>query len=301
MAILLNPSGRSDGPAELDQRGTYEALPALTPAQVSQAASRSVRALEASTSVRIPGVQDTLSREKKHGCTMCHKRFDRPSTLKKHLLVHTGEKAFVCDTCGRRFGVASNLNRHVRRCVLKPVNSPSPNKSISGSPPAGAQSPECCVRSTSTSGYQDPNSGSNVAAASSSSARVTTNDASQTRPTSNEGSSRKAPGQKRRRRAPSPSRWIPASLLSFNLISEEFYKSVPVPLLPVRRNLPKEERDSWDENVGASPYHPTGWKGILPGPGLGLGLGLGGKDVRNLNLGTSTGFMLGRVVFRDQA
>ncbi|KAF8916573.1 hypothetical protein CPB85DRAFT_1216253 [Mucidula mucida] len=58
-------------------------------------------------------------RERKHACTMCHKRFDRPSTLKKHLLVHTGEKAYQCDSCGRRFGVASNLNRHVKRCILR--------------------------------------------------------------------------------------------------------------------------------------------------------------------------------------
>jgi hypothetical protein len=30
--------------------------------------------------------------KKMHGCWMCHKSFDRPSTLRKHLLVHTGEK-----------------------------------------------------------------------------------------------------------------------------------------------------------------------------------------------------------------
>jgi hypothetical protein len=65
----------------------------------------------------------------------------------------------------------------------------------------------------------------------------------------------------------------------------------------VKRNLHKgEERDSWDENVASSPYHPCGWKDVLPGPGFGLGLGLGGKDVRNLNLGGNGGFMLGRVL-----
>jgi len=65
----------------------------------------------------------------------------------------------------------------------------------------------------------------------------------------------------------------------------------------VKRNLHKgEERDSWDENVATSPYHPCGWKDVLPGPGFGLGLGLGGKDVRNLNLGGNGGFMLGRVL-----
>lgn len=69
-----------------------------------------------------------------------------------------------------------------------------------------------------------------------------------------------------------------------------------MPLAPVKRNMPREERDSWDENVSSTPYHPSGWKGILPGPGLGLGLGLGGKDVRNINLGGNGGFMLGRVL-----
>ena len=111
-----------------------------------------------------------------------------------------------------------------------------------------------------------------------------------------DGTSRKPTGQKRRRRAPSPSLWVPWSLRTFNLTCEEIYRSSPVPLPPVRKSLPKEERDSWDENVASRPYHPVEWRGVLPGPGLGHGLGLGGKDVRNINFGASGGIMLGRVL-----
>ena len=106
----------------------------------------------------------------------------------------------------------------------------------------------------------------------------------------------KPSGQKRRRRAPSPSQWIPATLQNFNLHSEDSYRATTVPLPPVRRNPPKEERNSWDENVNHTPYHPCGWSGTLPGPGLGQGIGLGGKDVRNTNFGGKGGFMLGRVL-----
>lgn len=103
-------------------------------------------------------------------------------------------------------------------------------------------------------------------------------------------------GQKRRRRAPSPSQWIPGTLQNFNLHSEDSYRATTVPLPPVRRNAPREERNSWDENVNHSPYHPCGWSGTLPGPGLGQGIGLGGKDVRNMNFGGRGGSMLGRVL-----
>ncbi|KAK0440735.1 hypothetical protein ARMSODRAFT_962256 [Armillaria solidipes] len=88
-------------------------------------------------------------RERKHACTMCHKRFDRPSTLKKHLLVHTGEKAYQCETCGRRFGVASNLNRHVKRCILKPVNASLP--ALAAARSSGTPSPTPPTRSSPSS------------------------------------------------------------------------------------------------------------------------------------------------------
>lgn len=220
--------------------------------------------------------------------------------LDENLPVHL--VAFVCDTCGRRFGVASNLNRHVKRCVLKPVNSSSPShkSTTSGSPSSLPDSPDTFPMSnpnqtgtplgkrSRTSSFTSPEMFS-----------PTTVVCAQGGPagTGHAGSIKSKPlGQKRRRRAPSPSQWVPETLQSFNLLSEDSYRLSQVPLPPVRRNLPNEERDSWDENVNQTPYHPCGWRGILPGPGLGHGLGLGGKDVRNLDFGGRGGFMLGRVL-----
>ncbi|KAJ7223465.1 hypothetical protein GGX14DRAFT_352348 [Mycena pura] len=183
------------------------------------------------------------SREKKHGCTMCHKRFDRPSTLKKHLLVHTGEKAFQCSICARRFGVMSNLNRHIRRCSLREVHTHGSSSAAQCAPVTGKRR-----RETASTNAEVP-----------------------------------APApRKRRRRPPSPSRWIPGSLRRFNLLPPEASGRAPVPLSPVWPSragcgscasdvlgpLWDEERDSWDENVGRAPYHPTEWarKRRLPGP-----------------------------------
>jgi len=226
--------------------------------------------------------------------------------------------AFVCATCGRRFGVASNLNRHVKRCILKPVNSPSSShNSTSGSPPANSPtSSSQLVSSTSTptppheSNPSVSRTGKRARVPISPPTRASPSSCSQSPPnavpgqststaTSSSSSSTttpKPPGQKRRRRAPSPSQWIPGTLQNFNLHSEDSYRATTVPLPPVRRNLPREERNSWDENVNHAPYHPCGWSGTLPGPGLGQGTGLGGKDVRNMNFGGRSGFMLGRVL-----
>lgn len=56
---------------------------------------------------------------RKYLCTICNKRFTRPSTLKTHMNSHTGERPFACsgEGCGWRFTVLSNLKRHSRICV----------------------------------------------------------------------------------------------------------------------------------------------------------------------------------------
>ncbi|KIK21020.1 hypothetical protein PISMIDRAFT_29985 [Pisolithus microcarpus 441] len=253
----------------------------------------------ASTTRATKSETHTRAREKRHGCWMCEKSFDRPSTLRKHLLVHTGVKAFVCETCGRRFGVASNLNRHIKRCVLKPVNLASrtgqsnnvDGHSSNGSSveSAGTSVPES---STSPAPSQPIKRTREPEATEASEASAH----SSTTPPSATDSAPKPP-TKRRRRAPSPSQWVPQSLAHHNILPFE-YKGTPVPLPPVSptrdtlNNEWIEERNSWDDDTTPSPYHPYGWKGILPGPGLASGA-KDGSDDGLVNGGT---YVMGRLV-----
>lgn len=199
--------------------------------------------------------------------------------------------------------MASNLNRHVRRCILKPVNATLAATQVPSSISGSSGTPSSDM---SSSNRHDAPTVKAVTAkrgrtSSSSESASSTSSSSPNQSHSNkcgvDGTGPIKPsGQKRRRRAPSPSLWIPWSLRAFNLACEEFHRSTPVPLPPVRRNLPREERDSWDDNVSTRPYHPHEWRGVLPGPGLGHGFGLGAKDIQNINFGGSGGIMLGRVL-----
>ena len=190
--------------------------------------------------------------------------------------------------------------------MLKPVNSTSlAHKSTSNSPQSAVDSPESShTSSTMSSNTATSNSASTSLGKRSRPRTQTAPDASSSAAAS--GSAQPAPAAstskaktaapKRRRRAPSPSQWIPESLRGFRLVCDDTYRYTNVPLPPVQRNLPLEERDSRDENVGPSPYHPNHWNGRLPGPGIGVGFGLGGKDITNMDLGGRGGSMLGRVL-----
>ncbi|KAJ8088810.1 hypothetical protein PM082_014056 [Marasmius tenuissimus] len=262
MAIIMNPTAeRVDAPCR-----------APPPAEIVVNEQEGV-------SPPVLEVETAVPRERRHACSMCHKRFDRPSTLRKHLLVHTGEKAFQCDTCGRRFGVASNLNRHVRRCILKPVNALSVNSSSSPEAEPGR------TQSRTSDSPVDFDAPTDKHPRMKQPLGVTTTATN----------ARSSSMQKRRRRAPSPSRWIPNSLSSFNL--EVAQKTVTIPLPPVSPSE-WEERNSYDENVGTSPYHPREWqyKPWLPGPGLVSGLGFGGRGIRGFGMGGGRGQTFGSLL-----
>ncbi|XP_049623385.1 transcription factor YY2 [Suncus etruscus] len=51
---------------------------------------------------------------KNHVCAECGKAFGERSKLKRHLLVHTGEKPFQCKNCKKRFSLDFNLRTHER-------------------------------------------------------------------------------------------------------------------------------------------------------------------------------------------
>lgn len=44
----------------------------------------------------------------------CGRQFMDNSKLNRHMLVHTGEKAFKCEFCGKRFSLDFNLKTHLR-------------------------------------------------------------------------------------------------------------------------------------------------------------------------------------------
>ena len=161
--------------------------------------------------------------------------------------------------------MASNLNRHVRRCVLRPVNA------LHSAPPAGSGKPpdpeSASARSSNTarSGSEGCSTGtlSETTLSPRSSApspkRTSTYDLNY-----EAGAAR--PAKKRPRRAPTPTPWIPLSLRGFDLTPTR--KACPIPLAPVRPSpWDGEERDSYSaDEPPQNPYHPDGWIGRLPGP-----------------------------------
>lgn len=53
----------------------------------------------------------TASAEK-NCCDICFKKFVSPSKLKRHYLIHTGQRPFKCDVCGKTFTQASHVRTH---------------------------------------------------------------------------------------------------------------------------------------------------------------------------------------------
>jgi len=54
--------------------------------------------------------------EKTFICTVenCGKRFLDQSKLRRHMLVHTGERPYKCELCNKRFSLDFNLRTHIR-------------------------------------------------------------------------------------------------------------------------------------------------------------------------------------------
>ena len=51
--------------------------------------------------------------KKEHVCDICKKVFKYKCRLKKHMLVHTGEKDFECHACLKKFARKYHLTQHM--------------------------------------------------------------------------------------------------------------------------------------------------------------------------------------------
>lgn len=49
---------------------------------------------------------------KSYNCSVCTKPFPTPSKLRRHFLIHSGEKPYSCSVCSKPFNDPANLKRH---------------------------------------------------------------------------------------------------------------------------------------------------------------------------------------------
>lgn len=94
------------------------------------------------------------TKEKKHPCDHCDRRFYTRKDVRRHMVVHTGRKDFLCQYCAQRFGRKDHLTRHVKKShsqeLLKIKTEPPDMLGLlaSGSPPCSVKeelSPMMCA------------------------------------------------------------------------------------------------------------------------------------------------------------
>lgn len=64
-------------------------------------------------------IENSTSISSKFQCPMCSYGTSNKFDMKKHFLIHTGERPFQCNICGKKFSRNDHLKRHIKGTHFK--------------------------------------------------------------------------------------------------------------------------------------------------------------------------------------
>lgn len=95
----------------------------VTPVQSDGRAGAAAAAILSASSEEPKSPKPTSQSSEAHACPQCHKKFISQSKLRRHMLVHSGDKPFHCGSCcGTRFTQKSALKVHLKRKLREKFN-----------------------------------------------------------------------------------------------------------------------------------------------------------------------------------